>query len=186
MIKLSIICLLFSVVFFIAARRLNKFTKYCISALIASIPILLLLFLMATGGDKAPRSTPVVYQGPNMVESYGEERQYNELLKRGMELESKGMFEAAIMEYNKALKVNRIALPSYYVLLDIANAQYLSKNKVECNKSLKEFIRLAEIEINSQAVKNPPFIILNNTSTRLAKLKSDVDKAENMLDICTR
>lgn len=185
MILITLICLLVSLLFFVIAKKLNKYVRYIVTALIAFVPAILLIFLMLTG-DKAPIDTPIIYLGPNMIANFEQEKQYKNLLEIGKEFELKGKYKEAILEYKKASKVNRVALPSYYALLNIANAQYLIKDTSGCKKSLLEFIRLAEIEINPQLVKNPPFTILDNTGTRLTDLKSDINKAKNLLARCTQ
>jgi len=185
MILISLICLLVSLLFFVISKKFNTYVRYIVTATIAFAPVMILIFLMLTG-DKAPIDTPIIYLGPNMISNFKQEKQYNILLESGKEFESKGKYKEAIFEYNKAIKVNRVALPSYYVLLNMANAQYLAKDTSGCKKSLLEFIRLAEIEINPELVKNPPFTVLDNTDIRLTELKSDINKAKNLLAKCTQ
>lgn len=184
MIAFTVTCLVLALIFFIFTKDLNSSIRLLITFSIVMLPVVLLISLMLTG-DKAPKNSPIIYQGPKMVEHYKQEKEYLNLVREGKQLESKGRYAEAIQRFNKALKINRGALPSYYVLMDLAKAQYFLKDMNGCKMSLQEFIKLAEIETNPEvASNNEIFIIIDNTEARLAKIKADIVEAKHLLAEC--
>jgi hypothetical protein len=136
-------------------------------------------------GDKAPTNTAIIYQGPHLAEKYEENKEYQDLASEGMRLAAKGKHEEAVQVFTKASKVNRVALPSYYVMLELAKSEYALNNKEGCKRAATNFICSAEIEL-SPARNDLEFVVVNNSEARLRQLKADIVQAKVLLEQCQR
>jgi tetratricopeptide (TPR) repeat protein len=163
---------------------MNRNVRLFITLFISSLPLWLLIFLMVTG-DKAPKDSAIVYQGQDAVEKYEQNKEYQGLVAEGKHLAAIEKYNEAIKKYEKAAKINRVALPSYYVMLDMAKSQLAQNDKPGCKQSLQTFLTSSGIEL-SPARESNMFIVLNSSDSRLAEVKSMITEAKELLQKCER
>lgn len=94
-----------------------------------------------------PEEKPII-PVPRLV---GGDKAYSNSFFQGYRFEEQNNYDKALMNYNKALNIERKDLPSYYVLLDIGRVLYKKNNCGESFKMLSEFRRKIEDEDNGEA-----------------------------------
>lgn len=181
MITLSFYSLAAGILAFILLFKIKIRKRLVISASIAIAPPLIVLSILLISGDKAPKDTALLYQGPSAIEMYKDKDDiYLKYINIGKENEEKGNYDKALSYYYSALNTDRVAMPSYYVLYDIGRTKYKMGLYDDAINVLNEFISKVEIEMNP---KNDyaPFIIMEKNISHINNLKNIANNANKLI-----